>query len=164
MWFQSTPALDQQIQDTFAADIEAAMAGALAPSETAADYLAVTIILDQFPRNIFRNTARSFAYDPQALRVAQRAIDAGFDAQLPRVPRRFLYLPFEHSEDLAMQQRCVALLERISDDPDGAAALEWAVRHLRVIERFGRFPHRNQALGRDSTDAERAYLAEGKTF
>ena len=119
--------------------------------------LALLILLDQFPRNIFRNSAHAFATDALAQGVAHRAIEKGFDTATESALRLFFYLPFEHAEDLALQERGVMLVEAIGD----AEFLKFARLHRDVIARFGRFPHRNPPLGRKSTPEELAYLAEG---
>jgi uncharacterized protein (DUF924 family) len=114
-------------------------------------------VLDQFPRNMFRDSARAFAADPLARTVASRAIARGFDQGVTLAERSFFYLPFEHSEELADQERCVAL-NRASGDAD---ALKWAEHHADIIRRFGRFPHRNGVLGRVTTPEEQAFLDAG---
>lgn len=115
------------------------------------------LLLDQLPRNIHRGTAAAFACDPAARAAAGRAIAAGFDGQVEPLLRPFFYLPFMHSEDLADQERCVALYRASGD----AAWLKYALEHRDIIARFGRFPHRNRALGRASTPEEAACLAGG---
>ncbi|HQY50413.1 MAG TPA: DUF924 family protein [Thermomonas sp.] len=122
--------------------------------------LALVLLLDQIPRNIFRGSGHAFATDPLALHCATRAIDAGFDARVEPALRFFFYLPFEHSEAMADQQRAVALFTAL-DDPD---LLGYAVAHRDVIAQFGRFPHRNAALGRTHTPAEQAWLDAGGGF
>lgn len=122
--------------------------------------LALVLLLDQIPRNIFRGSGHAFATDPLALHVASRAIEAGFDAQAEPALRFFFYLPFEHSETMADQQRAVELFTALGD-PD---LLGYAVAHRDVIARFGRFPHRNAALGRTNTPREQAWLDAGGGF
>ena len=157
-WFDKDAAFDAEIARRFLPTYEAAAAGRLADWEaTPEGTLALLIVLDQFPRNMFRNDARAYAADPLARELASRAIDRGFDAQVPLAERSFFYLPFEHSEDLADQERCVAL-NRASGDAD---ALKWAELHADIIRRFGRFPHRNAALGRATTPDEQAFLDGG---
>jgi uncharacterized protein (DUF924 family) len=119
--------------------------------------LALVLLLDQIPRNIYRNSAHAFATDPLAQGVASRAIDKGFDLATDLVLRPFFYLPFEHAEDPALQDRAVTLAEALGD----AETLKYAVLHRDIITRFGRFPHRNAALARKSTPEELAFLAEG---
>ena len=129
--------------------------------------LALVLLLDQIPRNVFRDSAHAFATDPLALRFATRAVDAGLDAAVDPALRVFVYLPFEHSEALADQQRSVALTEAMAaSDPGEATAMyaDYARRHRDVIARFGRFPHRNRALGRDSRADEQASLDAGGGF
>ncbi len=118
--------------------------------------LAAVIVLDQFPRNLFRGHAQSFATDAKALALANRAIEAGYDQKMTLNERVVLYLPFEHSEDLANQYRAVSLISAL----DNENFTQYAIAHRDVIERFGRFPHRNSILGRQSTPEELAYLAE----
>ncbi len=151
-------AFDAELRERFLATHEAAAAGRLSVWEdTAEDALALVIALDQFPRNMFRGTARAFSTDALALAAARRAIGRGFDLKTPMPERNFFYLPFEHSENLADQERCVALTEATGD----AEAVKWAKVHLDVIRRFGRFPHRNAALDRASTPEEIAFLGDG---
>ena len=119
--------------------------------------LALTLLLDQFPRNCFRGCAHSYATDGLARHYAQRAIDAGFDLQVNPALRMFFYLPFEHSEEMADQEYAMALFGKIGDDE----LMKYAVLHRDLIARFGRFPHRNKALGRESTREEIEYLASG---
>ena len=118
--------------------------------------LAAILLFDQMPRNMFRGDARSFATDKLARDIADGAVERGYDAKLPVKRRVFLYMPFEHSEDLADQDRSVALFEALGDD----FYTGFARKHRDVIARFGRFPHRNAALGRPSTDAEIAFGLE----
>jgi uncharacterized protein (DUF924 family) len=158
-WFKPTPEFDQAIRDRFGALHDQAAAGALGAWEaTPEGCLALLILLDQFPRNMFRGDAGSFATDATARAVANRAIEAGHDRATAKERRDFFYLPFEHSEDLEDQHRAVALFAAHANTGDN---VKWAERHLAVIERFGRFPHRNEVLGRDSTAEEIDYL-EGR--
>jgi uncharacterized protein (DUF924 family) len=156
-WFAKDAAFDAAIRARFLATYEAAAAGTLAWDDSAEGALALLIVLDQFPRNMFRGSARAFAADPLAREIATRAIARGFDSQVVVAERGFFYLPFEHSEKLADQERCVAL-NRASGDAD---ALKWAELHADIIRRFGRFPHRNAALGRATTAEEQAFLDGG---
>ncbi len=156
-WFKSTPEIDAEIELRFGEIHESAKRGDFdGKAETADDYLAIVIALDQFPRNIHRGTAYAFAGDPLALAWAKEAISKGFDKQQPAPHRRmFLYLPFEHSENLADQNESVRLFTEMGyNDYTG-----YAVAHRDVIEAFGRFPHRNKALGRTSTKDEEDYLS-----
>ncbi len=156
-WFTKDTAFDDAIRGRFLPTYEAAVAGALAWDATPEGALALLIVLDQFPRNMFRGSARTYAADPLARKIASRAIDRGFDQQVAVPERSFFYLPFEHSEDPADQERCVAL-NRASGDAD---ALKWAELHADIIRRFGRFPHRNVVLGRATTPEEQAFLDGG---
>lgn len=157
-WFKKDQAFDDEIRERFIATHEAAAAGQLSVWEQSAQgALALLILLDQFPRNIFRGDARAFATDPLARAIAAGAIIRGFDSQVPKEMRGFFYLPFEHSENLADQERCIAFHKAI-DDTEG---LKWAEIHADIIRRFGRFPHRNTALGRTTTAEEQAFLDSG---
>jgi uncharacterized protein (DUF924 family) len=157
-WFRKDTAFDAEIASRFLASYEAAVAGRHSGWEaTPEGALALLIVLDQFPRNMFRVNARAFAADPLARAVADRAIARGFDQQVPAAERTFFYLPFEHSEDLADQERSVTLMRATGN----ADLLKWAELHADIIRRFGRFPHRNAALGRVTTAAEQAFLDGG---
>jgi uncharacterized protein (DUF924 family) len=157
-WFKKDPAFDAEITRRFLATYEAAAAGGLAAWEADAESaLALVIVLDQFPRNMFRGSPRAYAADALARAVADRAIAHGFDRQVAMPERNFFYLPFSHSEDLADQERCVALCRAAGD----AEALKWAEIHADIIRRFGRFPHRNAVLGRTTTPAEQEFLDSG---
>jgi uncharacterized protein (DUF924 family) len=156
-WFKKDAAFDAEIRARFLATYEAAAAGRLAWDDSPEGALALVIVLDQFPRNMFRDSARAFAADPLAHAAATRAIERGFDQQVAASERGFFYLPFEHSEALADQERCIAL-NRASGDAD---ALKWAELHADIIRRFGRFPHRNAVLGRATTPEEQAFLDDG---
>ena len=163
IWFRSTPEFDAAVRRGFAADHERAVAGALADWEASAESaLALVILLDQVPRNIFRSTPRAFAGDAQALATTNRALARGFDMAVHPGWRLFFYLPFEHSEVLADQQRGIALLEAMPAVPGRPTGSQMSRRHLEIIERFGRFPHRNPILGREPTAAELAYLDESE--
>jgi uncharacterized protein (DUF924 family) len=157
-WFEKDSAFDKEIVDRFLVTHETAAAGKLSDWEqTAQGTLALLILLDQFPRNMFRGDARTFATDALARAVAAGGIVRGFDAQVPAAMRGFFYLPFEHSEDLADQERGIAFY-KASGDADG---LKWAEIHADIIRRFGRFPHRNGVLGRTTTAEEQAFLDSG---
>jgi len=158
-WFQKNPDFDALIRERFLVTYEMARDGLCDGwRDDAKGCLALCVLLDQFPRNMFRNRPEAFAADAKALLAAKHAISKGFDQILPVIERRFLYLPYEHSEDIADQHKAVALFEAMKDeDPLG---YDYALRHLAVIEKFGRFPHRNAALGRDSTPGEEEYLAQ----
>ncbi len=157
-WFTKDAAFDEAIRSRFLPAYEAAAAGRLSAWEgNAEDTLALLIVLDQFPRNIFRNSARAFAADPLARAVARRALERGFDRQVPAAERGFFYLPFMHSEDLADQERCLALYRVLGD----TNSEKYAEIHADIIRRFGRFPHRNAVLGRATTAEEQAFLDGG---
>ena len=154
-WFAKDDAFDAEITTRFLPTYEAAAAGKLSDWEaTPEGALALILVLDQFPRNMFRGDARAFAADAAARAVADRALARGFDGGVPRNERLFFYLPFEHSESMADQERCCGLFEALGE-PD---LLRWAELHADIIRRFGRFPHRNAVLGRTTTPAEKAYL------
>ena len=155
-WFRPPPEFDAAIVERFGGSYEDAAAGRLANWEaTAEGALALVIILDQFPRNMFRESAQAFAADGLACGVAERAIAGGHDLAVPIERRIFFYMPLEHAEDLARQDRCCALVRERCDLGD---YIDYADRHRAVIARFGRFPHRNAVLGRDSTPEEIEYL------
>ena len=157
-WFASDEAFDTAIRTQFLSTYEAAAAGKLHHWEaTAEGALALVIVLDQFTRNMFRNDARAFTADPLARAVADRAITHGFDLAFEPNERQFFYMPFEHCETLANQERCVGLFRGLGD----AAMLKWAELHADVIRRFGRFPHRNTVLGRATTAEEQSFLDGG---
>jgi uncharacterized protein (DUF924 family) len=163
-WFRKDPAFDAMIRMRFGDAIEAALSGALRDWRTDPHgALAHVVLLDQFTRNAFRDTPRAFAGDDEARATAIAAVDAGLDRRLDLHERAFLYMPFEHAEDLAMQQRSIDLFTRLKNeggDGGDAALLEWAEKHAAIIRRFGRYPHRNAILGRESTADEIAFLQE----
>jgi len=161
VWFRKDAAFDDMIRARFGAAVDAAVGGAFAEwTAHPAGALAVVLLVDQFTRNLFRDTARMFSGDARALAVAESAVAAGFDRALAPLERWFLYMPFEHAEDLAAQDRSIALFTRLVDETGLAAPLEWAEKHATVVRRFGRYPHRNAMLGRPSTPDEVAFLAE----
>jgi uncharacterized protein (DUF924 family) len=165
-WFQKSDSFDREIEQRFGAQIEQALEGGLhawdADGPRAA--LARILVLDQFCRNVYRDTPLSFAGDHQALAAALDMIDAGEDQTLAPFERAFVYLPLEHAEDLAMQEQAVALFTRLAEAEAGdeaiASMLDYARRHRDVIKRFGRFPHRNDILQRASTPAEQEFLKQ----
>jgi uncharacterized protein (DUF924 family) len=157
-WFGKDDAFDRAIRDGFLSTYEAAAAGELRDWErTPEGALALVIALDQFPRNMFRGEARSYAADPLARAVSARARAQGFDRKVEPALRSFFYLPLMHSERAEDQSECVALFKELSDEN----GLRFAELHAALIRQFGRFPHRNTALGRDTTAEERAYLDAG---
>jgi uncharacterized protein (DUF924 family) len=167
-WFLKDPAFDAECARRFLGTHEKAAAGELrAWRDEPRGSLALLLLFDQFPRNIFRGTPRAFATDALAREVARHALARGHDVPLPPVWRWFFYLPFEHSEDLHDQRLSVSLFETLAlrHPADGSEVLDYARRHLEIIERFGRFPHRNAILGRESTPEEIAFLQEpGSSF
>jgi len=157
-WFRKDAAFDREITARFLAVHEAAAAGRLSEWEaTPQGALALLLLLDQFPRNMFRGSARAFATDPLARAVAERAIAHGFDASVAGAERAFLYLPFMHSENPADQERSLALWRQAGDGKNR----KYAELHAGIIRRFGRFPHRNAVLGRATTPEEQAFLDAG---
>jgi uncharacterized protein (DUF924 family) len=159
-WFAKDDAFDRAIRDRFGALIEQTLRGEHEDwADDARSALAQIVVLDQFTRNAFRGTARAFAGDARALAAASRMVGARQDEALPPFMRTFIYLPFEHAESVTMQDESVRLFRRLvagSDDPQ--KLLDYALRHHAIIERFGRFPHRNEILGRRSTAEEIDYL------
>jgi len=161
IWFRSTPEFDAAVRENFAADHEAAMAGAYDDWEAVAESaLARVMLLDQIPRNIYRSTPRAYESDALALPAAKRALARGFDRLVPAAWRLFFYVPLEHSEILADQQRGLGLLLALPPVPGRSNDGHMTRLHCQIIERFGRFPHRNIILGRESTPEELAFLDE----
>jgi uncharacterized protein (DUF924 family) len=171
-WFGGEPATDRLIHERFALTVEAALAGACRSwPATPPGALALILLLDQFPRNIFRQSPRAYAGDAQALALCCQGLADGQDRQLSLTERAFFYLPLEHAEDLRMQERSVEVFESLlsASPPEwrevGQGFLDYAIRHRDIIARFGRFPHRNEVLGRPSTPEEAAFLKEpGSSF
>ncbi len=157
IWFEKDAVFDAAIRRRFGVHVAQAQGGAFDDAaESARDYLALVVMLDQFPRNLYRGSAQAFAADGRARKIARAAIAKGFDTAFSTHLRFFFYLPFEHSEALADQDECVSLVQQMDDD----SYLSYALAHRDVIKRFGRFPHRNAALGRANTPEEESYLAE----
>ena len=153
-WFEKNPAFDEEICQRFLPAYELGSTGMLDSWKRAPDScLALVVLLDQFPRNMFRGTARAFAADPVAMAAARTILDHGWDKAMTPDERMFAYLPFEHSESLQDQELSLKLFE-------GNANFEWARKHWEIIRRFGRFPHRNAALGRASTPEEIEFLQQ----
>jgi uncharacterized protein (DUF924 family) len=160
VWFERDAEFDRACAD-FAADHARAAAGAYDDWASMPEgALALVLLLDQFPRNLFRGTAAAYASDAKARAVAQGAVAAGHDGALSPVQRVFLYLPFEHSENLADQDRSCRLFAALGEHPAHAELVRYAERHREIIARFGRFPHRNAILGRATTAEEAAFLEE----
>ncbi len=166
IWFQRDPAFDAEVRTRFAGDYRIAQAGDRDHwRESAESCLALILVLDQFPRNLFRDDPRAFATDAVALDAAKYALGCGHDRALSTLMRKFFYLPFLHSEELNDQETGVALMETVADSPMGAESVKSAIQHRDIVARFGHFPHRNALLGRRSTAAEVAFLAEpGSSF
>jgi uncharacterized protein (DUF924 family) len=161
-WFARSDEFDARLRDVLGPLHARAAAGELDDwTATPRGALALVILLDQAPRNLFRGSAQAFATDPAALRHARAVVDAGLDRDMTESERVFLYLPFEHTEDLADQNRCIELCSALPTP----MYREFAVRHRDIIARFGRFPHRNALLGRDSTPEELEFLKQpGSSF
>lgn len=157
-WFKKVHAFDEAIRLKFEPVHHRAARGEYdAWAKTPEGALALLILLDQFPRNLYRGSAHAFATDPKARAIARAAVEAGFDREVDPLLRNFFYLPFEHSEDIADQDFGLALCAEANDED----SLKWAGLHREIIARFGRFPHRNAALGRMTTPEEQAFLDEG---
>jgi uncharacterized protein (DUF924 family) len=160
-WFRKDPAFDAEIRSRFGAVIESALAGGwLHAGNTPHGSLTLVLLLDQFTRNAFRDTPRAFAGDARALATAMAAVDAGQDRRLDKYERWFLYMPFEHSEDRAVQERSLALFGALAAETGEPGNLPWAEKHAAIVRRFGRFPHRNAILCRTSTPEEIVFLRE----
>ena len=158
-WFKKDDAFDQLIVEHHMSDYEKAAAGHYDDwAETAQGSLALLILLDQFPRNMFRDNPKSFATDDKALQIASAMVDRGDHKGLSKDEQFFVYLPFEHAEDIAMQERCLELTAAMPQGKAENSPYYWAKKHYDVIAQFGRFPHRNKVLGRDNTEEENAYL------
>lgn len=171
-WFSGGEAMDRAIEERFGSVLEAGARGELEGwTETLRGQVALIVLLDQFSRNVYRGTARAFAQDAEAQRLALELIDSGRDEALHVMERVFVYTPLEHAEDVALQRRCVELFKKLPeavDAPEVQDLLEryskYAVHHHDIIERFGRFPHRNAAMGRENTPEEEVYLEDAERF
>ncbi|MFM7427929.1 MAG: DUF924 family protein [Elainella sp.] len=167
IWFGKQPDLDAEIRQRFGESYQQDVAGQFTDwRETPQGCLALILLFDQFARNMFRDTAQMFATDPQALELARFAVAQAYDQQLSPLERIFIYLPFEHSENRQDQVQSVELFQRLVEtDPELADVLDYAKRHQVVVDRFGRFPHRNKILGRDTTAEEAEFLTQpGSSF
>lgn len=161
-WFLKSDQVDSDIRSGFLGLYEQAFRGELDDWATSSEgVLALIILLDQFPRNMFRDTAAMYQSDDKAMAIARSAVESGLHMQVPEARRIFIYLPFEHSEDLADQDLCYDLVSKLEDE----SYLPYAEAHRKIIKRFGRFPHRNVLLGRESTQEEIEFLKEdGSSF
>ncbi len=166
IWFQATSEFDAALAECFRADYDRAAAGVYAPWRDAPQTcLALILLLDQLPRNLFRSSPRAYATDAAALETAKAAVARGHDRAVTPVRRCFFYLPFQHSESLADQETAMRLYAALPEHPDKAVFVEAARRHHEIVARFGRFPHRNDSLGRPSTPEERDFLQQpGSAF
>ncbi len=165
-WFEKSEAFDQEVRERFLGLYEEAASGARAAWKARPeDCLALIVLLDQFPRNMFRGTSRAFAADPLALDAARHVLAQGYDRGYLPVERLFAYLPFEHSEALEDQLRACELMQPLEQFPETAGVYRYALAHRDIIQRFGRFPHRNAILGRSSTPEELEFLKQpGSSF
>lgn len=165
-WFRKDEAFDDEVRERFGDLYEEAASGALDGwRDDARSCLALVILLDQFPRNMFRGDPKTHATDGKALEISKYAVDRALDRELPAFQRQFLYMPFMHSEDLEDQRRSVELFEVLAGGPDSADEPSYAVRHMEIVKRFGRFPHRNEILGRPTTPEEAEFLQQpGSSF
>lgn len=172
LWWAKDKKIDQKIKKLFANDIQQAIAGKYDSwKETPKGGLALILLLDQFPRNVFRDTPEAFAHDKQALRVASHMLDKDFDMQLSFTQRHFVYMPFMHAESKSMQNCSLILFQQLADEvPEKLrkkyqGVLKFAEQHQTIVEKFGRYPHRNKILGRTSTKEETAFLQQpGSSF
>ncbi len=167
IWWEKDAQIDQIIRERFEPVTQAVFRGQLDHwRATPRGMLACILCCDQFPRNMYRSTPESFAYDQVALALAERLVGAGMDQKLEPIQRVFAYLPYEHSEDIAMQDKSMTLYQTLLEGADAedhelfSTYLDFARRHRDIIERFGRYPHRNDILGRQSTNEEKAFLAQ----
>jgi uncharacterized protein (DUF924 family) len=165
-WFVKNKNFDEEVRSRFLSIYQKAAAGELNNwQESPLSCLALIIILDQFPRHMFRDTPQAFATDNLALKYANYAVDRHYDKELLPVQRWFIYCAFEHSEKLEDQEKAVALFSTLESDRDSASAIAYARKHLKVIQQFGRFPHRNKILGRQNTPEEDEFLKQpGSSF
>ena len=158
-WFTKDPEFDREVRDRFEGAYEEAAAGGLDHwKDEARSCLALIILLDQFPRNMFRGDPKTYAADEKAREAARHAVEHAYDRELPPHGRLFVYLPFEHSEDLEDQRLSVELFRGLAAEMGSEDLLGYAERHLEIVERFGRFPHRNEILGRATTPEEAEFL------
>lgn len=170
-WFGGGPVLDREITERFGTLVETALDGGLTKWESDAhSRLALILLLDQFSRNVFRGSARAFAGDARAVALVVDGLASNMDKELPWAGRVFFYMPLMHAEDDALQARCVSCFEQAAEKAPAAVVeklennIKFARMHAEIIDRFGRFPHRNTALSRESTPEEQAYLENGPRF
>ena len=165
-WFRKDPAFDADVTERFADLYEEAVAGGLDGwRDEARSCLALVIVLDQFPRNMFRGDGRTHAADGVALESSKYALEHALDRELPAFQKMFLYMPFMHSENREDQRRSVELFQLLADEPGAPDVTSYAVGHMEIVERFGRFPHRNGILDRETTPEEAEFLkTEGSSF
>ena len=165
-WFIKNSDFDEEVRSRFLPVYQQAAVGELDNwKNSPQSCLALIILLDQFPRNLFRGQPQAFATDSQALTYAKHAVAHNFDQELLPLQRQFVYLPFEHSENLANQHQCIELFSLLKEYPECMSGADYAYRHFKVIERFGRFPHRNKILGRETTPEEAEFLKQpGSSF
>ncbi|MEC4983463.1 MAG: DUF924 family protein [Oscillatoria sp. PMC 1068.18] len=165
-WFVKKDEFDREVRSRFLDTYHQAAAGELDEwKNNPESCLALIIIFDQFSRNMFRGQPQAFATDEKALDLAKYAVSQNYDKELLPVQRWFIYLPFEHSENLADQEKCLELFSSLKSDPESASSIDYAERHYQIIQKFGRFPHRNSILGRESTPEEIKFLQEpGSSF
>lgn len=165
-WFKKDGGFDAEIRDRFLEDYERAARGEYDRWQKEAEScLALVILLDQFPRNLFRGDPRTHATDDKVLSISHGAVQKGLDRKLPPFQRHFLYMPFMHSEDLEDQRQSVALFQELASEENGPDVTEYAEGHRDIVERFGRFPHRNEILGRETTREEAEFLEQpGSSF
>jgi uncharacterized protein (DUF924 family) len=159
-WFAKDDALDAKIRERFGALHEAVATEQVEMPLTPRGVLAAIIVLDQFSRNLHRGSSRAFAQDAKALELARRAIEMGLDRELTPMERKFIYMPFMHAEDRTAQAECVRLFTELEDQD----SLKYAIEHRDIIDRFGRFPHRNRTLGRRSLPEEEEFLKQHPGF
>lgn len=172
LWYGKDESVDRHIRETFAPHIPLAIAGEFdAWQKSPKSAVALIILMDQFSRNAFRDSPQMYAADPKALSVSLALIETRADRALHPIERMFVYLPLEHSEDVVYQDRCVELAQELADDVSDAARegylgfLNYALKHREIVARFGRFPHRNEILGRENTDEESQFLTQpGSSF
>jgi uncharacterized protein (DUF924 family) len=159
-WFEKSDRVDTLIRERFRSLHDQLSGGPIEIPPSPRAHLAATVVLDQFSRNMYRGSARAFAFDGKALSIARRAIELGYDRDMSVPERQFLYMPFMHSENAFDQVQCVELFSRLQD-PE---LLRYAIEHHRIIDRFGRFPHRNSVLQRESSQEEKEFLQHHEEF